>query len=443
VLAYLAITGEWKRLAELELARGVAIIVAVAFPWHVAMYARDGMLWWGEYVTQHLIGRALTGVHGDRGSFAYFIGQMGPGLWPWGALLPVALARFLLAGRPTTREGKVRALFTVWAVIGFLFFALIKTKFHHYLLPVVPAFGVLVALWLDDEKRVPELLLALGLFALTAIDLATAQHALVNLFVYRYDRPWPYGEPWHLSFAVPIGVFAAIFGVALAAHLVRALERVAPAAVCAVAIGFAFFVMNTFIPAAAAHWGQRRLHEIYFAKRRITGIDLRGGGPPGESLRVASVVPETLRVGDPLRVRVAKTDLEGRVTRVGRHEFWVSIPPGAPSAGPGPRRIRVVGDRLIAWQLNWRGENLYSNGEIWDFQDEDGRTVFVDTDNRKFLEYLKHPNRAGKGRRFWLITEKGRVGGLKGLLPTPKAKETFREEDDSSNKFGLVSFTLD
>jgi 4-amino-4-deoxy-L-arabinose transferase-like glycosyltransferase len=449
VVLYLVVTGEWRRLRELEIPRGAAIVLAVALPWHVAMYARDGMSWWGEYVTQHLIGRALTGVHGDRGAFDYFIAQMGPGLWPWGALLPAAMARFVLGGRPSSREDKVRALLAVWAIFGFLFFAVIKTKFHHYLLPAVPAFAALIGMWLDDlwggrvRLATPAIVLALGLLLLTSLDLVSSQHSLVHLFVYRYDRPWPYGAPWNLTFARQLIVFAALFGLALAAGFVWSLRKLAVAATCVVATIFAFFVMNTFIPAAAAHWGQRRLHEIYFAKRRITGVDVRGGGPVGETLRVKSVIPETMRVGDPIRVRVAKTELAGRVSAVGPSEFDVAVPPGAPSAGNGRRRLRVVGDRLMAWQLNWRGENLYSNGEIWDHQDEDGRTVFVDTDNRKFLEYLKAPARAGKGRRFWLITEKGRVNGLKGILPTDKAKETFRVEDDSSNKFGLVSFTLD
>jgi len=111
-----------------------------------------------------------------------------------------------------------------------------------------------------------------------------------------------------------------------------------------------------------------------------------------------------------------------------------------------PRRRRwllVNADRLIAWQLNWRGENFYSGGEIHHPRFEDARTVYIDTDSRRFLDYLNAPARKGKGRTFWIITEKQRFDGLKTLLPGPTARATVRAQDDSCNKFALGSFTLD
>ena len=37
---------------------------------------------------------------------------------------------------------------------------------------------------------------------------------------------------------------------------------------------------------------------------------------------------------------------------------------------------------------------------------------------------------------------RGHMNGIKGQLPTPQGKQTFREEDSSSSFFGLSSFTL-
>jgi hypothetical protein len=41
---------------------------------------------------------------------------------------------------------------------------------------------------------------------------------------------------------------------------------------------------------------------------------------------------------------------------------------------------RDPGQRLIAWQLNWRGENFYSKNKV---------VPLMETDNKEFLEYLR------------------------------------------------------
>jgi hypothetical protein len=191
------------------------------------------------------------------------------------------------------------------------------------------------------------------------------------------------------------------------------------------------------------------------------------GTASGKDLLVKSYIPNTLREGDPMTVtwelRTAgesvqqKGEMTGRVSRIdaANHRFWIEVPPGerekiAPLVEQGRgqkqerrRYLAVNADRLIAWQLNWRGENFYSGGEIWNPRNPDMQTVYMETDNKKFLEYLKP--RIGKGRKFWIVTEKGRLGHLPSILPTDTAKKTLEtiELDNSSNKFGLGSFTLD
>jgi hypothetical protein len=101
----------------------------------------------------------------------------------------------------------------------------------------------------------------------------------------------------------------------------------------------------------------------------------------------------------------------------------------------------VDADRLIAWQLYWRGENFWSGNEIWGTLPEQ-QTAFKDTDNVKFLKYINDRELCPEGRRYWVITEAGRVSNLKTILPTARAKETFQIENTTSNKFSLASFVL-
>ncbi|MBI4511371.1 MAG: glycosyltransferase family 39 protein [Deltaproteobacteria bacterium] len=474
ILGYLLLTGQWKLLLKVEIPRGVLVALAVCLPWHFAMYIKDGMPWFNEYVGQHLLGRAFSGVHGDRGTFNYFFGQLGIGMWPWVALAPAALAHLAVAGRPQAREQKLRLIFGIWAVAAFFFFAIVKTKFHHYILPAVPALAVLVGLWLHDllGRRVAgattALVVSLGLFLVTSIDVVSAQEKLVHLYIYRYDRPWPGGPPWSIDFTLQLLAFALLIGVAIAALMFSRARRAATCGLALCAVAFTVFTIDVLLTAASPHWGQRTLHEVYYKNRQIHGVDLAYSGlrevaqdwASGNDLAVPCFVPKTLNVGDAMRVTYdalgEKGELMGQVSRIGVNKFWIAVSQDeraklatllerARTSGHAPSRrwLSVNADRLIAWQLNWRGENFYSGGEIYNHRVEDARTVYMDTDNKAFLEYLNAPARTGKGRKFWVITEKARLAGLRSVLPTPKARESLREEDNSSNKFALGSFTLD
>ena len=103
--------------------------------------------------------------------------------------------------------------------------------------------------------------------------------------------------------------------------------------------------------------------------------------------------------------------------------------------------IRAVdADRLIAWQLYWRGENFWSRDEIWGYLPE-MKTAFPKTDNVDFNKYLDDRTRAPLGRRYFVVTEAGRATGRASMLPT-RARDTFEVLDTTSNKFSLAAFDL-
>src|SRR5262249_43912324 len=147
---------------------------------------------------------------------------------------------------------------------------------------------------------------ALGLFLVTSIDLVTRQERLVNLNIFRYDRPWPYGPPWNLDFSSELFGFAALFGLGLCALLRPSWRRKAIVCRCVVGAGFALFTVAVLLPAGAQHWGQRSIFERYYRERGIHGADIIYYGwhelvadwSSGKDLEVKSVIPETLNVGD-------------------------------------------------------------------------------------------------------------------------------------------------
>lgn len=333
--AFLILLRDGELVRRLELLRGAAVFFLVAAPWHHAMWIRHGDSFWSEYFGHHHFKRAQMGVHGERGSFEYFVHQLGVGMFPWSALVPAAILRFLGQLKPGKDLRARLVLFTItWATVTFALFAIMETKFHHYALPVIPPLAILIGMWLDDvveDRRGATLLLvaaALGIALLILRDLARDPSHFVLMFIYKYDRLFPYElafEPWIIGLGVPIIL-------AIAALAVPSARRVGIWALAGGATLFTLWTIDDYLVRLSPHWGQKNLHEIYHRSRK------------------------------------------------------------------GPE------ERLIAWQLNWRGENFYSKNQV---------VVHMQPkDTPHFKSYLQRH----AGERFYLIMEQGRLASLRSIL---------------------------
>jgi len=472
-LFYVILTNSWKQLWDYEIPRGVILVILIVVPWHFAMYLKDGRPFVRDYIITHNLRRATAGVHGERGTFDFFMGQLGIGMWPWVAALPAAVGRVFTSLRPNTREGRARLVIGIWAVVAVALFSLSQTKFHHYIFPAVPALGMLIAFWLDDlldgrVRRSGILLFAGSLIVLLVMmDLMGEQKQFIEMFVYRYDRPWPQG----IDLSGTIFAFGLIFAVVFPLLSIRVIRPIVVGLIAVFTLSFAYWGMNDYMKPAATNWGMRGEIQHYYRARHIYGLDIRyyglrqladeWNGSSG-TRRVQSFIPDDFATGQKMSIHIdllpdgrtvsQSIVLNGSCTDFGDHWFDITLDPGELSkierlvergkTQPEPWHRawhQVRADRLIAWQLYWRGENFWSGDEIW-AESPDTKTAFKDTDNREFLKYLKDPSRAGQ--RFFLMTESGRAAGLQHILPTQHAKDTFEILDTSSNKFTLLTFTL-
>lgn len=480
---HVLILGRWRALyaGAFELKRGVVMMLVTFLPWHVAMFLKDGIRFVDEYLFTHVLNRAAVGVDNSPGTFEYYTDQIGHGMWIWAALLPAALAAAFLRSRQDTREGRVRFMMTLWAIAGVAMFCLVQTKFHHYILPALPALGVLVAFLLDDlwagRARLHPLLAALGagIVLLICRDLMHEPERWVEMFVFRYDRPWPNGDPWSIDPSdglFGLGIVSALALLLLATRWVRAGVLATSAAGLAICV----WALQVYMPLAGQHWGMRDALRTYYEQRTVYGQKLVYFGAHqlhadwqgvGDTWTFDTFVPDTLHDGQPmtLDVQVQKADdekimeteltLSGTAMVIGAHTVQVTLAPGERAkleplvqkgAQPGPRPVhdpvRVVdADRLIAWQLYWRGENFWSGDEIWGWPPE-MKTAFVKTDNVEFNKYINDRTRAPVGRRYFVVTEAGRITSIRSMLPTQRGRDSFEVLDTTSNKFSLAGFTL-
>jgi 4-amino-4-deoxy-L-arabinose transferase-like glycosyltransferase len=122
------------------------------------MYVRHGQPFTDQLLFHHMFKRAFEHVHdtnkGDDTSFRYYVWQLGYATFPWTGLVPIALVRWLRERRPLEHPRSTTGfVLLAWFVIGFALFAMMGTKFHHYCLPIVPAAALLTGVLLDDFMR--------------------------------------------------------------------------------------------------------------------------------------------------------------------------------------------------------------------------------------------------------------------------------------------------
>jgi hypothetical protein len=230
------------------------------------------------------------------------------------------------------------------------------------------------------------------------------------------------------------------------------------------------------MPDAGKHWGMREAVRTYYEDRTIYGqknvyFSARQLADDWADVKTTwtfeTMIPDSLHIGQPMtiRVQVNKPDNEqavehemgmnGSVTRIGEHDVEVTFWPGEREkiqalvdVGKKQKAMRVRppvravdADRLMAWQLYWRGENFWSGDEIFGWLPE-MKTGFQKVDNVDFQKYIGDRQRAPLGRRYFVITEAGRAMSMRSLLPTTRAKESFQILDSTSNKFTLAAFYL-
>jgi hypothetical protein len=472
----------WSALYQgaYELKRCALLVFAVAIPWHVAMWLKEGPRYIDEYWYTHILNRAGTGVDNSVGTFEYYANQIGHGMYLWAALIPAALAALFVHANRTTREGRVRFLVGLWAILGVALFCVVQTKFHHYILPALPALGIVVAFFLDDllarRERLHLIyaLLGVGIVLLMTRDLMFEPERWIEMFVFRYDRPWPSAEPYVVDTSDPILALGVASAIALLIAATRYV-RLGVGAICTMGLLICIWTLQVYMPIAGKHWGMREAIRTYYEQRTVYGEKLVyfGEGEVADDwagatdlYTIDTFVPDNFQLGQPMTItiqinkaedeRITEQELTliGKAIAVRDHEIDVSLLPGErarlqpiiargqQTGKRGRAPVRAVdADRLIAWQLYWRGEQFWSGGEIWGFLPE-MKTSFVNTNNVEFNKYINDRARMPVGRRYFVVTEAGRITSIRPMLPTPRARDTFEVLDTTSNKFSLAAFTL-
>jgi 4-amino-4-deoxy-L-arabinose transferase-like glycosyltransferase len=458
-LAYVATTKRWSELTRFEGVCGALIILVVAIPWYVAMYVRHGSPFTDRLIFHDMFNRAFHHVHdtneGDDTSFRFYVWQLGYALFPWIGLAPLGLLWWMR--RPDTaskdqttiaRNG-ASVMLVMWFVFAFALFSFMGTKFHHYIFPAVPPIAMLIGIVLDDmlgktDTSTPR-------FAISGIAFGALSAALVVLVAWKLD-----GSVWGdkgKSFAaldkytLVIGGLVALAAGWLATRFAKILkpkkeDEAGPHAKLmwsAAAIGAAFVVLLVgrdlaIKPEGADQPGAIRLLQLFtYNYRRPWPDSLDFNAVLGAFAIVSAAACVLLSIE---RIRAwaiaglmglafvwAVWGVDVYMVRTGPHWGQHEVTEAYYRARSGPE------EPLIAYQMNWKGENFYTGNHI---------PAFVSSGST-FTQWVKQQKEKGVKVMFF-VTEHTRTGGLRSEVQARSYKEIT--DKDLCNKFVLVRAEL-
>ena len=160
IIAFCLVLRDFKVLARMLWLPGLAIYFAVMLPWYVLVQIRNPQFL-RVFFLEHNLQRFSTNMFQHQQPFWYFIPVLVVSVLPWTVLVSVALFRAIrkLIQERMQTSGTFELFLLLWGILPVVFFSLSESKLPGYILPAIPAFGLLLAdyLWQKQKqaRRVP------------------------------------------------------------------------------------------------------------------------------------------------------------------------------------------------------------------------------------------------------------------------------------------------
>jgi 4-amino-4-deoxy-L-arabinose transferase-like glycosyltransferase len=460
---YLLTCGRFSLLFEgrLRVALGALVLLTTSLSWFLAMYMRHGKAFTDRILIHDHLNRLTEGVHGDNGTIQYFIEQLGYGMFPWIALAPLALGSwFVLRPSDETETPSERAqretltLLGLWFATAFTLFSAMTTKFHHYIFPAVPAVAVLIGLVLDRmlgapaadvrrERRV--LLLALPAAVPLVLGVAGLRGNLRGILPDGLSSTESAAWVFQHGPDARLCVGLVLLGLCMlvAAVVLQRRERdpgatpplaergltvglLAGAALCAF-VGRDLSWVTSKRPA-----GDERLIGLFiynYDRPFPAHLDYRPVFGAFAIVACALIAASAVHVLRPVLAR-SFLGLCLAFTLFSLDVYMLDLTPHWSQRDLVKRYYaerKSAKEPLVAWQMNWKGENFYTGNRV---------AVFVDTNNKEVSTWMD----GHKGQTAYFVLEHGRLGRFRSLAGTRTVEPRSTERDN--NKFVLVKVAM-
>jgi 4-amino-4-deoxy-L-arabinose transferase-like glycosyltransferase len=470
-LFFLLVSNRWSLLLEgrLRIGLGIPIVLLVSMPWFVAMYVRHGFGFTDRILIHDHLNRLASGVHGDNGPIGYFLAQLGYGMFPWIALGPAALSAWWYwqsenksPSELVTKQRDVVQILMLWFTAGFTLYSAMVTKFHHYIFPVEPAAAVLMGLVMDRmlgaATERPRIRAVIGWVAILLAPAALAVGIAGFKGDVRGEAPpsVPLSEAmrWITDNRWPAWICVALIGLGLVLSIVSfwlldrqsrsaagSAERTVESACSGTSLGIAlvcgailcaFVAVDLMTVTTVRPTGHERLIHLFVYNY---------GRPWPAQFNFAPILTGFGCVCTAVTLLAAFSRLRAWGTRallgmVVAFCFWcLNVYMIDLSPHWGQRELMAAyyqyrkgpEEPLVAWQMNWKGENLYTGNRI---------AVFVNLKDEEVMDWVKKR----PGKRAFFVLEHSRLPRFKTMLGHRPVREITTVRDN--NKFILISSVL-
>jgi 4-amino-4-deoxy-L-arabinose transferase-like glycosyltransferase len=156
IAAFLLYLGNFNQVCrEIRLLRGLLLVGAIAIPWYVLVIWRNGEAYIDSFFGYHNLQRFTSVVNRHGAPWYFYFLVVLVGFAPWSSYLPNAIANTRFWQRKywqkSPRSAQLGLFAFFWFAVIFIFFTIAVTKLPHYVLPAMPAAGILISLLFTDE----------------------------------------------------------------------------------------------------------------------------------------------------------------------------------------------------------------------------------------------------------------------------------------------------
>lgn len=457
--AFIGVQRRWRDIERMQLVALVLVVACVVLPWFVQMYLRHGDAFPMRLLVHDMYKRAFEQVHhvnpGIDLSLTYYVWQLGYGLFPWTGFCAAGLLWWLRRG-DSSRDGEAQSsvFLALWLISAFGLFSITLTKFHHYILPAVPPAALLAGVVLDralPRRRV----VAPGSTAPYLLTCAVAALAMLVGLVWILGGTFDGSSSGSVSGASNLAgpILTLILGLALwvgGAVAYRPKRQLldfhTPFALryesmMLAWVGFASAAIvalagrDMFTTREGDVAGQGRLIQLFTYNYRRPWPDSLDFNSVFIAFTLLAVAACLLVVSRHLRTHA--TVLLG-VTAVA----WIGwtanvyLVRTAPHWGQRDTTLAYYANRsgpdepLVAYQLNWKGENFYTGNRLVSFKKSGG----------PFKDWISEQREAGV-ETFFVATEQGRIRVLERELGDDYEVEVLVPKSEN-NKFTMARIKL-
>ena len=194
IFCFLLYVGQfWSVIKELKLFWGSIIFFLITVPWYVLVTLENGQAYINSFFGYHNVERFTSVVNGHAAPWYFYFIIVLTFFAPWSVYLPLSIMRSRWwqynYWRKQPRQYHLKIFAFWWFICIFIFFTISITKLPSYVLPLIPAAAILVALlWSDvitqekfiKQKLTPGLLISIICNVLLALLFAIAFYLSPN-----------------------------------------------------------------------------------------------------------------------------------------------------------------------------------------------------------------------------------------------------------------------